>query len=86
MSALVIPDLDAKTMTLLNQWAENHGRTLEDEARVILQQATEDISRSAWERADAIRQRLAATGRHFSDSAELIREAREERMQSLRTW
>ena len=81
MSNLMISDLDVTTLTRLSQWAENHGRTVEDEARVILQQATEDISHSAWERADAIRERLAATGRQFSDSAELIRQAREERMQ-----
>lgn len=30
-----------------------------------------------WARADAIRQRLAASGRTFSDSAELIREDRD---------
>jgi plasmid stability protein len=81
MSSLVISDIDAKTLTRLSQWAENHGRTLEDEVRIVLQEATEEISRSAWERADAIRERLAATSRHFSDSAELIRQAREERMQ-----
>jgi plasmid stability protein len=79
MSALVISELDAKTLTVLNQWAENHGRTLEDEVCIILKQATEEISRSAWERADAIRERLAATGRKFSDSADLIREGREDR-------
>ena len=77
MSELLIPDLDPKTPTLLRQWAADHGRTLEDEVRVILQQATHEQSRSAWGRADAIRERLAATGREFSDSAELIREGRD---------
>ena len=37
MATLQIPDLDQETITRLRQWAANHGRTLEDEARVVLQ-------------------------------------------------
>ena len=37
MASLQIPDLDSKTMTLLRQWAADHSRTLEDEARIVLQ-------------------------------------------------
>ena len=33
-SELLIPDIDPKTLTLLSQWAANHGRTVEDEVRV----------------------------------------------------
>ncbi len=77
MSELLIPDIDPKTLTLLRQWAADHSRTLEDEVRVILQQATRELSRSAWNRADSIRERLAATGCEFSDSAALIREGRD---------
>ncbi len=32
-----------------------------------------------WRKADAFREALAATGKEFSDSAELIREDRDER-------
>ena len=77
MSELSIPDLDPKTLTLLSQWAANHGRTVEDEIRVILQQATQQIARDAWNQAKEVRERFAATGRTFSDSAELIREGRD---------
>ncbi|HEY7330728.1 MAG TPA: hypothetical protein VH592_24015 [Gemmataceae bacterium] len=38
---------------------------------------TPPTSVDPWERADTIRQRLAATGRDFSDSAQLIREDRD---------
>ena len=76
MSELLISDLDSTTLTLLGQWAANHGRTLEDEVRVVLQQATQQRSRAAWDQANEIRERLAATGRKFSDSADLIREGR----------
>ena len=44
MPELLIPDLDPKTLALLSQWAANHGRTVEDEVRVILQQATQELS------------------------------------------
>jgi plasmid stability protein len=37
MPELQIPDLDQKTMSFLRVWAADHGRTIEDEARFILQ-------------------------------------------------
>ncbi len=37
MPGLQIPDLDQATMSLLRQWAADHGRTVEDEVRLILQ-------------------------------------------------
>jgi hypothetical protein len=80
MSEILISDVDSRTMSLLGQWAANHGRTIEEEASVVLQRATQVLSRQAWAEAKEIRDRLAASGREFSDSADLIREAREERM------
>jgi len=80
MSELTISDLDPRTLSLLSQWAANHGRTLEEEATVVLQRAAQQLSLEAWEEARGIRGRLATSGRQFSDSAELIREGREERM------
>jgi antitoxin FitA len=79
MSELVLSDLDPRTFSLLSQWAANHGRTVEEEASVVLQRAAQQLSREAWEEAKRIRERLAASGRQFSDSAELIREGREDR-------
>jgi plasmid stability protein len=43
MSALQIQDVDQKTMTLLQRWAADHGRTLEDAVRVILQRVAAQI-------------------------------------------
>ncbi len=37
MPELQIPDLDQKTMSFLRLWAADHGRTIEDEVRFILQ-------------------------------------------------
>ncbi len=78
MAELQIPNLDQTTMNLLSQWAADHGRTVEDEVRLVLQQATQERSGSAWDRADALRETLAATGHAFSDSAELVREGRDQ--------
>jgi plasmid stability protein len=77
MSQLLIPDVDPAMLTQLQQRAAQHGRTLEDEARTILERAAEAPSPSAWTEVDAIRQQLAASGRQFSDSAELVREDRD---------
>jgi plasmid stability protein len=39
MAVLQIPDLDQGTFTGLRRWAADRGRTVEDEARAILQEA-----------------------------------------------
>ena len=77
MSQLLIPDVDPAMLAQLRQQASQHGRTLEDEAKTILQRAAAAPSASAWTEVDAIRQQLAASGRQFSDSAELLREDRD---------
>ena len=76
MSALVIPDLDEATLSELRHRATVHGRAMEIEARAILTAALQAPANS-WAAANAIHERLADTGRTFSDSAELLREDRD---------
>ena len=72
---IVISDLDDTTLTRLRDRAVRHGRSVETEAKAILTSAVG--SADPWAAADAIFDELAATGRTFSDSADLIREDRE---------
>jgi antitoxin FitA len=76
MSGLLIPDLDPAMLAQLRQRASQHGRSLEDEVRAILEQVAAGPPPSTWDRVSAIREQLAASGRQFSDSAELVREDR----------
>jgi plasmid stability protein len=75
MSQLVIPDVDDATLARLRERAARHGRTVETEVQAILAEAL--ASSDPWAGADAIFGELAASGRAFSDSAELIREDRD---------
>jgi plasmid stability protein len=59
----------------LAERAKRHGTSLEDEARSVIAEALRGDWSSFWEKADRIR--LGLRGRHFPDSAELIREDRE---------
>jgi plasmid stability protein len=77
MAEILIPDLDDKVLTRLRQRAAVHGRTAEAEARVILQEVLQQRPADAWAGAEAIREGLAASGRSFSDSADLLREDRD---------
>jgi plasmid stability protein len=75
MPELVIPNVDEALLRRLREQASAHGRTPEEEARSILVEGVQ--GRGVWEQVNAFRQRLAASGRDFSDSAELLREDRE---------
>jgi plasmid stability protein len=59
----------------LAERAKRHGTSLEEEARSVIADALQKDWSSFWEKADRIQLRLK--GRHFADSAELIREDRE---------
>ncbi len=76
MGQLVISGLDAQVLTVLGTRAATHGRTVEGEARQILTEAAGTPQASEWTAVDAIRERLAASSRAFSDSTELLREDR----------
>ena len=77
MPEIAVHDLDPEVFASLRDQAVVHGRTLEAEIKTILTEATHPRAAEAWSEVDAIRQRLASSGRSFSDSAELVREDRE---------
>lgn len=77
MSQLTIPDIDESLMSRLKQRAAAHGQTIEAEAKTILAQMLGKSEDDVWAKVDAIHARLAASGRTFSDSAELLREDRD---------
>jgi plasmid stability protein len=77
MSQLLIPDIAESLLQQLQQRAARHGRSVEVEARIILEDALRPDPAKVWAEVDAIRNALAATGREFSDSVPDIREDRE---------
>jgi plasmid stability protein len=78
MSQLLIPDVDEATLARLRERAARHGRTIEMEVKAILAAALPPtVPPDQWAAINALREELAASGRTFSDSAELIREDRD---------
>lgn len=77
MSQLLIPDVAESLLQQLQQRAARHGRSVEAEARGILEDALRKDADQIWAEVDAIRERLAATGRDFGDSVQDIREDRD---------
>jgi antitoxin FitA len=76
MPQLIIHNLDSAVWRGLNERAAAHGQTPEDVAKAILADALARVEPDPWAEVNAIRERLAASGRTFSDSAELIAEDR----------
>lgn len=75
MSEIVLHDVDPKLVDRLAERAASTGRTVEEEAKLLLENSV-GLSRSrAAEAARLIRARSG--GRKLSDSAELIREDRD---------
>jgi plasmid stability protein len=78
ISRIVIPDLDDAVLARLRERAARHGRTIETEVKAILAEALPPTAPPVrWAAINALREELAASGRTFSDSAELIREDRD---------
>jgi len=76
MAQVLVRDLDADVVERLKDRARRRGRSLQKEAKAILEDAASRYTmEEAREAANRVRRRLA--GRTFSDSAELIREDRE---------
>lgn len=76
MAQLLVRDLDPEIVERLKQRAKRHNRSLQGEARLILEEAARGVSmEEAREVAERIRKSLAGT--MLSDSAELIREDRD---------
>ena len=77
MAELVLTDVDDVVLHNLQDRATRHGRTPAQEAEAIIAEALCGNPSDPWAAVDAIYHRLAATGRTFSDSAELLREDRD---------
>lgn len=74
MAELVLRDLDSTLMQRLAELASRSGRTVEQEAKLKLEESVGLARKRAAEVALRIRK---SHGRTFSDSAELIHEDRE---------
>lgn len=77
MAQLLVRDVPDKIVAALKKRAKQHGRSAEAEHRAILEQTLKPSAEDFWERAAKFRE--ATRGRIFTDSAELIRQARDER-------
>ena len=77
MSELVLTELNKILIEQLQKRASRHGRTPADEAKAILSDALRVEPQRNWASVDAIYERLSASQRPFSDSAELLREDRD---------
>lgn len=75
MADLILRDIDPEVVEGLRRRAAPHGRSVEGEARIILEDSLGLAKRRAREAARRIR--AGFSGRTFSDSAELIREDRD---------
>ena len=74
MSDLLIRGLDKSTFVRLRARARRHGRSLQSEARVVLQQAAGARPEEVADLLAGWKKRFA--GRRFASSARLIREDR----------
>jgi plasmid stability protein len=74
MPDILIRGLDAQSLKRLKQRAKQHGRSLQAEAKMVLENATGASVAEALQSAREWRKKL---GRRFDDSAELIREDRQ---------
>lgn len=77
MAELIIPDVSQALILRLSEKASRHGRAVEAEARVILEEMLLQDSESVWMEVNLFREQLAGSGRAFSDSVALLREDRE---------
>mgnify|MGYP001611879719 CR=1 FL=1 len=76
MAQILVRDIEPETINRLKLRAKSHHRSLQGEAKLILEEAAEKITwENAMERARKIRESFG--GKKFSDSAALIREDRD---------
>lgn len=76
MAQILVRDLDDRTVERLKARAHRHGRSLQGEAKAILEAAAPVLTvEEAWQMAQGWQRRLAGTP--TSDSADLLREDRD---------
>ena len=77
MAHLVLHDVDPKVIEELLRRADPRGRTVEDEAKAVLEEALGLSSARSLQAAQRIRAELAGSGALFGDSADVLREERD---------
>jgi len=77
MPDLLVRGVPADLVANLKRRAAAHRRSLQQELLAILEEATVVDAIEAGKLAARVRAKLAATGRQFSNSADLVREDRE---------
>ena len=82
MAQLLVEDIDPIILEKIEILAKQHGHSLQEELKNILQQAVKNEAYHTGgdmpkAREAVARAQVRYTGRTFSDSAELIREARQ---------
>ena len=77
MPQLLVRGVSPDIIEALKRRAAEHGRSAEAEHRLILEAALRTDRSDFWERASALREELR--GRISGDSADLIREDRDQR-------
>jgi plasmid stability protein len=77
MAELILTDVDNAVLHQLQQRADRHASTPAEEAKRILSDVLGTERTDAWAEVDSIYERLAKSGRAFSDSADLLREDRD---------
>lgn len=77
MAQLLVRDVPQDVVEALKRRAAAHGRSAEAEHRFILEQTLRPERADFWERAAALRERTR--GRISGESADLIRQDRDER-------
>jgi plasmid stability protein len=75
MSQILVRNLDTKAVNRLKARAKQHGRSLQGEARLLLERAVGVGAAEVAAMLDGWKERLA--GRRFGSSAKLIREDRD---------
>lgn len=80
MTQIVLDNINPEVLEKIRNLAQKHNRSLEDEIKTILAQATAEIPSQSSVRASFRDRLLEARQRHgnqlFSDSVELLREDR----------
>ena len=77
MSDILIRGMAPGTVQRLKARAKRNGRSLQGEAKSILENAAELTLHESLILADQWRKKLSPDGKNFSDSAALVREGRE---------
>jgi len=77
MAHLVLHDVDPKVIEELLRRADPRGRTMEDEAKAVLEEALGLSSARSLQAAQRIRAELTGPAGLFPDSADVLREERD---------